>query len=48
MIRLHDLSLSFDGQQVLKDCNFRVAPGERVALTGSSGCGPCGGYTSLP
>ena len=39
MIRLHDLSLSFDGQPVLKHCNFRVAPGERVAITGPSGCG---------
>ena len=39
MIRLHDLSLSFDGRQVLKNCNFRVAPGERVAITGPSGCG---------
>ena len=39
MIRLNDLSLSFDGQQVLQNCTLTVAPGQRIALTGPSGCG---------
>lgn len=39
MIRLQDLCLSFEGQQVLKHCSLQVPAGGRIALMGPSGCG---------
>ena len=39
MIAIDALTLSYDGQQVLKDCSLRVEAGSRVALMGPSGCG---------
>lgn len=39
MISIDGLTLSYDGQQVLKDCSLRVEAGSRVALMGPSGCG---------
>ena len=39
MIAIDGLTLSYDGQQVLKDCSLRVEAGSRVALMGPSGCG---------
>lgn len=39
MITIDGLTLSYDGQQVLKDCSLRVEAGSRVALMGPSGCG---------
>ena len=39
MIALKDLSLSYKGQQVLKNCSLQVETGSRIALMGPSGCG---------
>ena len=39
MITIDHLTLSYDSQQVLKDCSLRVEAGSRVALMGPSGCG---------
>lgn len=39
MITLNKLSLSYHGQQVLKNCSLQVEPGSRIALMGPSGCG---------
>ena len=39
MITIDGLSLSYNGQQVLKDCSLRLETGSRVALMGPSGCG---------
>nr|WP_283170785.1 ABC transporter ATP-binding protein [Curtanaerobium respiraculi] len=39
MLRLHDVSKSFDGLAVVSDFSLDVHPGEIVALIGSSGCG---------
>jgi len=39
MIKLDNISKSFDGQQVLSGAQLHVSPGERVCLTGVSGCG---------
>ncbi len=39
MIRLENISKSFDGRLILDRVSLTVAPGERVALTGPSGCG---------
>ncbi len=39
MITIDRLTLSYDSQQVLKDCSLRVEAGSRVALMGPSGCG---------
>ena len=38
-IEFRDVSLSFDGAEVLSDINFKVEPGEMVFLTGASGSG---------
>ena len=39
IIRLQDISVSFDGEQVLEDFNLSIADGEFVTLLGPSGCG---------
>ena len=39
MIRLENICKSFGTQQVLADASLSVAEGERVCLTGVSGCG---------
>ncbi len=39
MITLKNLSLSYNGQQVLKNCSLQVEQGSRIALMGPSGCG---------
>ena len=39
IIRLEGISVSFDGEQVLKDFNLSIRDGEFVTLLGPSGCG---------
>jgi len=39
MLELQDVSLRFDGKQVLDGCSLHLRPGERLALMGPSGCG---------
>jgi phospholipid/cholesterol/gamma-HCH transport system ATP-binding protein len=39
LIELHDLSVDFGRQQVLRDINLIVPAGETVAVIGESGCG---------
>ena len=44
LIRFHDVDFSYDPDRpVLEQCNFRLEPGQRVALTGPNG----GGKTTL-
>jgi len=39
-IRFHDVDFSYDPDRpVLSHCNFRLDPGQRVALVGPNGCG---------
>ena len=39
IIRLKNITVSFDGEQVLKDFNLTIRDGEFVTLLGPSGCG---------
>lgn len=39
MIKLHNVSLSYSAQPVLRRCSLSVAKGEHVALMGPSSCG---------
>ena len=39
MLEAKGLCLAFGGRAVLRDCDLRLAPGERLALMGPSGCG---------
>jgi len=40
MLELNNINFRYEGQElVLKDINLKVAAGELVVLTGSSGCG---------
>ncbi len=40
LIRFHDVDFSYEpGRPVLSACNFRLEPGDRVALTGPNGSG---------
>jgi len=39
MIRLENISLSFEGRQVLKNLSLSLSAGERIAVLGPSGCG---------
>ncbi len=39
IIKLKNIALSFDGDQVLKDFNLSISDGEFVTLLGPSGCG---------
>ena len=39
MIDIQNLTVSYAGTDVLKNCTLRIAPGGRAALTGPSGCG---------
>ena len=39
MLDLKQISLKLGGKQILKDCDLRLAAGERLALMGPSGCG---------
>jgi len=39
LIELHDLGIAFGQQQVLRDINLSVAPGQTLAIIGESGCG---------
>jgi ABC-type iron transport system FetAB ATPase subunit len=38
-IEITDLTVRFDGRDVLEKFSMRIAPGERVHLQGASGCG---------
>jgi len=38
-IEMHDVSLGYGRQTILKDVNLRVRPGEMVGLIGPNGCG---------
>ncbi|MFA5103688.1 MAG: ABC-F family ATP-binding cassette domain-containing protein [Candidatus Margulisiibacteriota bacterium] len=39
MLQINDLSLSFDGQLLLKDISFNIHSGERIGLVGRNGSG---------
>ena len=39
IIRLQNISVSFDEQPVLQDLNLKISDGEFVTLLGPSGCG---------
>lgn len=39
MITFHDVSLGFDNKPVLTDLNLQVASGEKILVSGKSGCG---------
>ena len=39
MLELKGICVSFDGKEVLRDCNLTLPEGGRVALMGPSGCG---------
>ena len=39
IIKLENIAVSFDGEQVLKDFNLSISDGEFVTLLGPSGCG---------
>ena len=39
MLQVQNLSLKYGKQTVLKDLNFKVVPGEMVAVIGASGAG---------
>ncbi|NLL63546.1 MAG: ABC transporter ATP-binding protein [Ruminococcaceae bacterium] len=39
IISLKDISISFDGEQILKDLNLSIRDGEFITLLGASGCG---------
>ena len=39
LIRLHNISRSFNGRPVLKDIFFRLGKGDRVGLIGKNGVG---------
>ncbi len=39
VIDLLDVSVSFDGREVLHDIEWRIAPGERTAILGANGAG---------
>ena len=39
MIDLLDAGVSFDGREVLRDVEWRIAPGERTAILGANGAG---------
>lgn len=39
VIDLLDVSVSFDGRQVLRDVEWRIAPGERTGIVGANGAG---------
>ncbi|MDD6807958.1 MAG: ABC transporter ATP-binding protein [Oscillospiraceae bacterium] len=39
IIKLKDIKVAFDGEQILKDLNLEIKDGEFVTLLGPSGCG---------
>lgn len=39
MIAFHNVSKSYNGQHVLEDITFKIAPGELVSIVGKSGAG---------
>lgn len=39
VIDLLDVSVSFDGREVLRDIEWRIAPGERTGIVGANGAG---------
>ena len=39
LIRLHNVSKTYDANRVLRDVSFRLQPGERVGLIGKNGTG---------
>jgi len=39
VVDLLDVSVSFDGQPVLRDVEWRIAPGERTGIVGANGAG---------
>jgi ATP-binding cassette subfamily F protein 3 len=39
MLQINDLSISFSGQQVLKEISFNIHAGERIGLVGRNGSG---------
>ena len=39
MIRIQDLSISFDGKKIFSDVNFHINPKEKIGLIGRNGSG---------
>ena len=39
LIRLHDVTMAYEGHIILRDVFFRLAKGERVGLIGKNGTG---------
>ena len=39
MIRIQDLSISFDGKEIFSDVNFHINPKEKIGLIGRNGSG---------
>src|SRR5690606_37707322 len=39
VIDLLDAGVSFDGREILRDIEWRIAPGERTAIMGANGAG---------
>lgn len=39
LIAFHNVSVSYDGEEVFRDLNFTIGQGERIALCGSNGSG---------
>jgi molybdate transport system ATP-binding protein len=39
IIRMHEVHITYDGRDILRDINWTVLPGERWALTGPNGAG---------
>ncbi|MEM7381721.1 MAG: ATP-binding cassette domain-containing protein, partial [Bacteroidota bacterium] len=39
MLNVHNLSVSFGGENLFKEISFRLKPGDRVGLIGKNGAG---------
>ena len=39
MLNVHNLSISFQGDDLFKDISFRIGSGDRIGLIGKNGAG---------